>query len=227
MVEFCENDRPHVFVIEASGVADPKALSSTLDALRAAGQAHLQNRIYVLDAAHFGELDYADTEDLIDHAAASDLVLVNKADLAVSSRIQEIEKLLSRSAPGVRRKVTAQALLSWDEILDQSPRTSVLGVFSGRSGHTEFATASFKGFPPLSENRLTALIGLLQHGCLRAKGFLETDFGTKRLQLVGQHVEVTSIPAEDTEPSRLVLIGWPDRVPTEKVASLLRVDPCG
>lgn len=230
MVAFCENDRPDLFAIEASGVADPKALASTLQALQAAGQAHLQSRIYVLDAAHFGGLDYADTEDLIDHAAASDVIVMNKADLVPDARVDEISKLLDRSAPGVVRKVTAQAALSWADAIGperQSPLEFKPG--SPHASHTDFKTVSFENIPPLSERRLGALVELMKETCLRAKGFLRVDGHDetgKRLQLVGRHVDIEHLLAKDVGKPRLVIIGWEMALPVEQVSTILRVGPC-
>lgn len=229
MVEFCENDRPDLFVIEASGVADPKALASTLQALQAAGQAHLQSRIYVLDAAHFGGLDYADTEDLIDHAAASDLILINKSDLVTEQRVNEIGELLERSAPGPLRKVTAQASLSWQDAIGLK-NNRIVEIHSGslHAAHTDFRAVYFENIPPLTERRLDALIDLLKETCLRAKGFLQLEdphrFAT-RLQLVGRFVELTPLAAKDDLQPRLVVIGWSKTLPVNQVARLLKANP--
>ncbi len=229
IVEFCENDRPDVFAIEASGVADPKALSSTLDALRAGGQAHLQSRIYVLDAAHFGGLGYADTEDLIDHAAASDLILINKSDLVSSDRVDKIDNLLNKSAPNVTRKATSQARVSWKDAICGSSKVNDWSNNQPRkqSGHADFASVSFEGFSPLDNSQLAALIDLLKQTCLRAKGFLptdNTDRPTKKLQLVGQYVDLTSV--NEPHLPQLVLIGRSKNLPTARVARLLQTEPC-
>ena len=64
IVAFCETP-PDAFVIEASGVANPKSLEDSLNALEHAGYAFMKRRVYLMDADQFGGLDYADTEDLI------------------------------------------------------------------------------------------------------------------------------------------------------------------
>ena len=229
MVAFCEGDRPDLFVIEASGVADPRALSSTLQALEAARHAHLQARVYVLDAAHFGGLGYADTEDLIDNAATSDLIVINKSDLVSEDRVKEIETLLGRSAPDVTQIVTSQARISWEDAIGGGASANMNRDVQSqkRGGHAEFASASFKDFPPLSEARLAALTDLMKHTCLRAKGILMTDDNktSKRLQLVGKQVDVTTLTRDETHLPQLVMIGWPKTLPIDQVSKLLQTEP--
>ncbi len=229
MVTFCENDRPDLFAIEASGVADPKALSATLQTLQQAGQAHLQCRIYVMDAAQFGGLDYADSEDLIDHAAASDLILINKSDLVPKSRIEEIAQLLARSAPNARRRTTSQAELSWADALalhSRSPWENV-GQVSRHDVNSRFTTAAFKNVPPLSKTRLDAVIDLMKDTCLRAKGSLRVDDPQPlgcRIQLVGRHVDLTTVPEGEDLLPQLVVIGWSSRLVTSEFSELLGAD---
>ncbi|MEL7253249.1 MAG: GTP-binding protein [Pseudomonadota bacterium] len=231
MVEFCQTDRPDLFVIEASGVANPKALATTLQALEAAHHAHLQSRIYVLDAGLFGALDYADTEDLVDHAAASDLVVINKCDLAPPHRVTEIETLLKRSAPHAAQKVTTQAALSWKDALDpmlQRGGAPHLPRAAAQAAHTQFATLSFDHIPPLSDARLTALMDLLKGTCLRAKGFLALTGarpGLHRLQLVGQHVTLDRCHAANAPPPCLVVIGRDALIPGDRLSDLLQTRP--
>lgn len=230
MVEFCENDCPDVFAIEASGVADPKALALTLQALQAAGQAHLQSRLYVLDAAYFGSLDYADTEDLIDHAAASDLILINKCDLVPETRIAEIDRILARSAPGAVRMATTHAQMSWSDAMRSGANANMDFDISAvpRRAHSQFTTASFNNIPTLSETQLSTLVQMMQGSCLRAKGFLrlkDKQQSVKRFQLVGRNVDLISVPESNAPQSQLVIIGWSKTLPVQQVSSILGIKP--
>ncbi|GIT92606.1 cobalamin biosynthesis protein CobW [Jannaschia pagri] len=230
MVAFCDGDRPDLFVIEASGVADPRSLSSTLEALEAARHAHLRARLYVLDAAQVGGLGYADTEDLVDQAAASDLIVVNKSDLVSGNRLGAIEQLLDRSAPTVTRAVTSRARVSWKDVMGVGAQMRCSGrhQMHGHGDHGAFASTAFRGFPPLSEDRLAALVTLLKRTCLRAKGVLTVE-GEGRsstlLQLVGPYVEMTPVPPEASQLAQLVVIGWSKTLPTAEVSDLLQAEP--
>ena len=230
MAEMCETDPPDMFVIEASGVADPKSLAATLNALKHSGHAHLQARVYVLDAACFGGLDYADTEDLVDHAAASDLIVINKSDLVAAQRLEEIETLLGRSAPRSVRKVTAHGQISLSDLQGGA----AVGKYASDKTTTShdvdarFSTFSFQDIPPLSQERLERLSGLLKDTCLRAKGVLLADAPRPPavlLQLVGRQLDVRPVEAKEDAAGRLVTIGWSQQLNPAALSALLCVPP--
>src|SRR5689334_983924 len=85
---------PEHLLIETSGVSRPLAV---VDAVR---DPQLEDRLAIdavfclVDAAGFGELDYAATELAIDQASAADLVVVNKCDIAAAADIAAVESTL-------------------------------------------------------------------------------------------------------------------------------------
>ncbi|NKB61877.1 MAG: hypothetical protein GKR95_06980 [Gammaproteobacteria bacterium] len=93
---------PDGVFIEASGVADPRSFSTSFNALEAAGLARLDVSVYVLDAENFYRMSYEDGEEIIDHGASSDLIVLNKMDVADSVRIKSLEATLVQSAPYTR-----------------------------------------------------------------------------------------------------------------------------
>ncbi|SHG63067.1 CobW family GTP-binding protein [Cognatishimia maritima] len=229
MVEFCRSDPPDAFMIEASGVANPRALDASLQALAQAGLAHAQSRVYVLDADQFGGLDYADTEDLVDHAAASDLVVVNKSDLVDSERMSEITALLARSAPRVNLHKTSYGQLSFACIEPAGLKVaSDAAPFCETVNAEAFETYSFDGIPLLSQTRLNDLADALKTMCLRAKGVVrlaEEPDTAFQVQLVGQRLDVRPLEISSDRSSRLVAIGWLDTIDPNILENLLGIDP--
>lgn len=94
-----EDNPPDGFIIEASGIADPRALDQSIILLEQAGEVRFDNRIYVVDVDQFSQHEFEDVEMIIDHAAAADLVLLNKRDLASSQDCIHVENLFVKSAP--------------------------------------------------------------------------------------------------------------------------------
>ena len=90
---------PHGVLIETSGVADPRALVSSFSALEAAGLARLDTKVYVMDVQNYDRLPFDDGEAIIDHAASSDLVLLNKTDLCSFDKVENTLAVLDRCAP--------------------------------------------------------------------------------------------------------------------------------
>lgn len=233
MVGFCKTDPPDMFVIEASGVANPRALDASLQALHRSGLAHMQKRIYVMDADQFGDLEYADTEDLVDHAAASDLIVLNKADLVPQNALANIDGLLKQSAPR-----TARITTTFGEV----PLKSLTAPHCRAGDHNNavpaqhdtaalYETHAFAGFQSLSRARFNELTKAMSKMCLRAKGFVYLDDvpgKQTQVQLVGTRVnarEVELNPHLAAPPAQLVTIGWADQVDAGLLSRLLKSEP--
>ncbi len=232
MAEFCRSDPPDAFMIEASGVANPRALDASLQALHQAGLAHLQSRVYVIDALQFGGLDYADTEDLVDHAAASDTVVLNKSDLVGDVRLSEIAELLARSAPGTEVHTTSYGQVSF-ETLSRSNSGSER-VIDAHQSHPDknalYDTYAFESFPPIPRHRFEELTKLLTSQCLRAKGVVFLDDApdqATQLQLVGSSLELECLEPSRDRPSRLVTIAWANTIDKHILTELVGVEPLG
>ncbi len=230
IAEFCKSDPPDAFMIEASGVANPRALDASLRTLSHAGLAHAQSQVYVLDADQFGGLDYADTEDLVDHAAASDHVVVNKSDLIDAERMSDILALLARSAPNVELHEASYGQLSFARI-EQSRRLMTRFFsppFAGHENTETYESFAFEDIPPLSQARFDELATALKSMCLRAKGVVRLANPTNtalRLQLVGRRLDLQSLAPNTSDTSKLVTIGWPKRIDTSILESILGIGP--
>lgn len=234
MIEFCDTDRPDAFVIEASGVADPRSLDQSLMALQRSGHAHMQRRLYLIDADQFGGLGYADTEDLVDHAVASDLVVLNKADLAKPDQLAGIHRLLTRSAPGADICEAIHGNLPIDLIFRQPmpcKPARALGEPERHNADDAFKTVSFTGFPALKQEEFELLSKTLRSTCLRAKGFVylrENPTVPILIQLVGDRLQTElrgSDDRSDGQTSRLVAIARPEKIDPQLLGRILRSEP--
>ena len=57
------------------------------------------NRIYIVDADQFHRAEFEDTETIIDHSVAADLIVLNKEDIASTEEKERITRLLEQSSP--------------------------------------------------------------------------------------------------------------------------------
>lgn len=169
---------PDTIVIECSGVADPRALDASLDALEAAGLARLCTRLYLLDAACFDTLPFEDSEHIIDHAAASDVVLLNKTDLASARQIAAIVQTLDVAAPYSAVLETQQAEIPADIIFDDHSRNDRPADFSsgddagGNHWGGRYVQWSKQTEALLDRPRFEEFARSLPAQCVRAKGLL-------------------------------------------------------
>ncbi len=221
LAEFARRpDPPDAVMIEASGVADPRALEGSLGALEAARLVRLDLRLYLLDAPGFASLEPGLVEDIVDHAAASDLVLLNKADLAEPARLEAIEALLAEAAPYAQRLRSVAPDFPLALLLDRDPTPSRPQSTAARPAHeTAFARWSAISPHPLDRAAFTDFARLLSARALRAKGLLRfADSGAawQVFHLVGWRATLEACRPPIHGESRIVAIGLRDRLdPTE------------
>ena len=190
----------------------------------------MQSRIYLIDADQFGGLGYADTEDLVDHAAASDHVVLNKSDLAGVQRLTEIADLLAKSAPRALVHRTSYGKLSFEAFSMSAFKTE--GEFDVPQGvhqpSTLYETFAFEKFPPLPRDRLAELTKSMKRMCLRATGGGFLDDAPEipvQLQLVGERLDMNILKASVNLSSRLVTIGWAEKMDKHVLSKLIAMEP--
>lgn len=222
--EFASSENtPDAIVIEASGVADPKALDSSFSILEASGAAVVDTRVYVLDADGFGGMNYEDSELIIDNAAAADLVVLNKCDLATAEKLQSLEELLTVSAPysGViqtqRCAVPLKFVLSERAVETRSRPERVREDITHDHGE-KYAQWSGQTELLIDRKKFTAFANELPKCCLRSKGFLRFSDAPNELvcfNLVGVRASYEKHPSQETIASQLVVIGKRETISTE------------
>ncbi len=211
---------PDAIVIEASGIADPRALDSSLKMLEAAGVTRSDAKLYVLDAANYQDLDFDDAETIIDHAAVNDIVLLNKADLVPLPARRKIQELLSEAAPFTQVIETINCDVARDMILGAAPsqrataqRPEPANDHHLSSHHDEKYQSWSCEFDGLLDRQKFEVFAMSLPGkCLRAKGILrfsDTPDSPQVFNLVGYRATLEPKPeASAEERIRLVVIGF-------------------
>ena len=204
-------DPPDGFVVEASGVADPRALDASLAALEGAGLIAPGARLYVLDADAFGSLGYAAAEDIIDHAAASDVVLLNKADLTDDTRLAQLEETLAEAAPYAHVLRTIRGAVPFDLMLDTRPHHAPDRPSTKPHHDDAYERWSARATKPVDRNAFDAFTAALPGHCLRAKGVLRFADAPQQaflFNLVGRRATLEAIARTgDGDGARFVAIG--------------------
>lgn len=229
---------PDAIVIEASGIADPRALDSSLEALEAAGLIRLDARLYVLDAATFQSLGYDDQETIIDHTAVSDIVLLNKVDLVSAETRQDLTKLLADAAPFAQVVETVGCHVPLDVISEPAGRSqkrprAIAGDLSANiADHSKnYASWSYQLDGVLDRQRFEDFAGNLAGRYLRAKGILRFQDAPDRsysFNLVGYRatLEATKNGAA-SGPCRIVVIGGVDSMDSRELLRAFSEALCG
>jgi len=203
-------------LIEASGVADSNSLASSLEVLEASEFIHLDARIYILDPDIFVSLDFEISESLIDQAAQSDIILLNKVDSSGADNVEKLWSILAESAPYSAIVETAFCNVSLDLLFGPKTRIATKSTHEGSaSDNHRFASHVFQSSVPVDRSQFDQFVKTLPESCIRAKGvvrFLDTPNISHVFQMVGHRASVSCKPQHsDTDKTQFVAIGFADQ----------------
>jgi G3E family GTPase len=211
--------RPDHILIEVSGVANPYPILQTLKRQVLSKSIRLENIISLVDVTYFPQIcetnDKINYQDLlIDQISVADIVILNKIDLASSTKKTIARQLVQKIAPWARLLEASYADVSLDLLLGLNDSWLPHTTFSTSSvDHSkQFQTWSYQSDRPLSLLKLRQKLSQLPVTVLRAKGVLFANEHPKErviLQQVGPRINLEiGDPWDDTNPcSQLVLIG--------------------
>jgi G3E family GTPase len=194
---------PEHLLIEPSGVASP---SGVLEGLEAAGTA-AATVIGIVDAMEFTELYESGIYGSFfeDQIVNSDVILVNKTDLASASAITAAEQLINSINPlaVLLRTVNAEMSIA----LPEAPRHRTI---SATGCHFHFDTVSYRIRTRPSLAAFTSFFAGLAKGqfgsVARAKALVHTLEGPYRFDITYGKMDRVSFE-KDIRNSRLVVIG--------------------
>lgn len=191
-------------VVEASGMAEPRAMGRILSDPRIAGAYSLASLTALIDPATFPKLVHT-LPAVRGQAADADYLVVNKCDTADAGALAGLRRLLAGINPGAKVAETTMARTDLDIFAPaRTPGKGLEAELTG-CGDRSFASllASFAGPLPLAdfERAIRDLGGFVT----RVKGWLNTpDRGRLFLDLAaGGNLAAQSAAAG---PSRLVVI---------------------
>jgi len=207
---------PDRLIVEASGVSRPLAVADALEGPPVGDRLAIDGVFCLVDAENFQSLDFADTELALDQALGSDLVVINKCDLANDKEVQAVETTLRGPMPALRILHTSFADVPRGLLLDpEHTRPAGDGHQHDHDHHHDhdhadaFVSWSWRSTVPLDLKAFRAAMRALPHDLLRAKGILAfADRPDERavFQLVGKRKELKLLPAMPPAESTLVAI---------------------
>jgi G3E family GTPase len=224
-------EAPRRVLLEASGIADPAAVAGTFLAPAFRRRLRLDGVLCVVDAEQ-ALLDPALASIQLRQIGYSDLVILNKTDLAGPARVAELSAQLRTSFAGarlveaVRCDVPADVLFSPPEGAARTPH----GLSRNEPSHADrYDTWCFEPAGAFSAEALHELPRRLPTGVYRAKGIVRVRSRRKAdqrgiLQVVGRRADlVMDGPWNETcGLSQLVFIGAAGALEAERIEELVR-----
>lgn len=172
-------------VVEASGIAEPKALIRLVLAARDERVAY-GGLVYVVDAAE-AERTLADHPVVAEHLAVADLVVCNKIDLVAAEALKRVREtiaavnptapILSVTGGAIDPGLLAEGARSGR---DDEPRQLTIGeLLDDERGaahlHEEFESVTLDTARPVDPRRLAAMLERPPAGTYRCKGLVLVD----------------------------------------------------
>ena len=204
--EIVDTVRPHVIVIESTGLADPEPLAYRV---KTAGLG-LDAVITVVDAAHV-DRQLAETEVAGAQIAAADFLVVNKTDLVDARALAALEKRLAKRNPRAERFRTVGGAID-SELLFATGVASYRERARTASGHLHadgITSFLYRTPHPLDQDGFARVLDRLPRAVLRAKGivrFAGRDWQGLFNFTCGRH-ELAWVKLPNVEETQAVFIG--------------------
>ncbi len=204
--EIVDTVKPHVIIIESTGLADPEPLAYRV---KAAGLG-LDAVITVVDAAnverHVAEADVAAAQ-----IEAADFLVINKLDLVDDRTLAGVEKRLAKRNPRAERFRTVRGAID-SELLFATGVATYRDRARATSAHLHtdgIGSFLFRTVHPLDQERFGRVLDRLPRSVLRAKGivrFAGRDWQGLFNFTCGRH-EVAWVKLPNVAESQAVFIG--------------------
>ncbi|MEP5728076.1 MAG: CobW family GTP-binding protein [Sulfitobacter sp.] len=200
--------KPDHLLIEASGVAIPGAIASSvslLNGFRIDGIVILADAETVQRSAR----DKYMSDTVLRQIADANIIVLNKSDLVDETQLSATKHWLDQQNEGVRILQTRQGIVPPEAVLD-----SFLGreVKSGPHHNTaDLDMMTITPPNPVDAQVLAQKLADISFGLVRAKGFVTSQSGQKSLiQVVGNRWEVTAAAQDKTDG--IVCLGFKDKI---------------
>lgn len=169
--EIIETARPHLIVIESTGLADPEPL---VERVKAAGLG-LDAVITVVDAANVPR-QLRETEVAARQVAAADFLVLNKLDLVDETAAARVERRVARRNPRAERFRTVRGAIDSDVLFATGVATFRERARAAAGAHLHadgFASFVYRSDAPLDQGRFERLLARLPRDVVRAKGIVQ------------------------------------------------------
>jgi cobalamin biosynthesis protein CobW len=171
--EIIETVKPHLIIIESTGLADPDPLAYRV---KSAGLA-LDAVITVVDALNV-ERFLADTEVATSQISAADFLVVNKLDLVDDRQLARVEKRLAKLNPRALQLRTVRGAIDSEVLFATGVATYRDRARAGErpdDGHLHrdaFGSFIYRSDAPLDQAAFERVLERLPSDLIRAKGLI-------------------------------------------------------
>lgn len=200
-------------IVECSGVSHPAGVLKIFETETVERLFTVDGVFCLVDADAFPALDYQNTELVIDQAAMSDIVLLNKIDLASEDAVKETAATLLEAQSKMKIHYVEQAAIAPAILFGPAApeRSSATSLSPDNTHDNDFETAAFQWDASVNVGDFARMIEALPVTILRGKGILNLrgdDLDSRRgiFHLVGKRSSIDMAREPAPAESRMVLI---------------------
>jgi len=223
-------------VLEASGVAEPSGIARTFTTAVFRSPVRLDGIVAVIDAEQLpAQAQDPTTRDLVfGQIGYSDIVLLNKIDLADRARVDAVRGFVHDRLPAVRIIETSHAQVPFHVLLGTGPAETAAAAGRGtgdghRHGAGAFQRWTYTRDGAADVDALLASIRLLPRSVYRIKGFVHSGRDPDHrylLQAVGQRGEAHRFDEWAGRPRSTDLVIIAGRSGVDRTAIDQQLDAC-
>lgn len=205
LIMMSETDIDYLF-IEASGLADPSSMPDIIKGIdgRLGRKYDYRHSICVADGTSFSEL-FEILEALRKQIAYSDIIIINKADIADAEDLQRVHEIIEDVNPHAAVYNTSYCNIDIAEAVEGESGLSGRSEESINKYETRPQTLILKERKEIDYEALLSFITKIAPSTYRVKGFLITDRGPVKVDCVGKQVEV-GLWDKEVKEAKLVVI---------------------
>ncbi len=196
--------QPDYVFVEASGLSDPTTIRSILQQPGVGDGLEYAGAICLVDGVRFQKV-YQTARVCRMQLAISDLILINKADLASREQLDEIGGIVQAQKPGrpVYETSFGHIERDWLDAMDTDPDEAAPAGNHSRDITLQKLMLEVGGFDLTA---LTAFLRMFAEDTYRIKGFVDLPEGRHLVDCVGPLVEVRPFFGEVEDANRLVVL---------------------
>jgi len=223
-------------VLEASGVAEPSGIAGTFTSEAFRSPVRLDGIVAVIDAEQLpAQAEDPTTRDLVfGQIGYSDIVVLNKIDLAQRAQVDAVRSFVHDRLPAVRIIETSHAQVPFHVLLGTGPaETAATADHQTDDGHRHGSGAfehwTYTRHGAVDIDSLLASIRLLPRSVYRIKGFVHNAHDPDHrylLQAVGQRGEIHRFDKWADRPPSTELIIIAGRSGAGRTAIDEQLDAC-
>ncbi len=185
---------PDLVLIEATGLAEPRDLTSALELPDLTGTFNIARTVCLVDPLAFPKVQTI-LKAVTAQVQVADLIVLNKCDLATEQQISDVETQLRELNPAADILRTQFAHIPHDAMLPKEQACPIAMPAGARNAPPEgVSSLVFQTDSTIDRTTLYSQLETWRHQILRAKGIV--DFGDRRMFVEMAGTGITTRPAD-------------------------------